>query len=125
MLSKKAIRLIFLFMYEHVFVITGRGAVSKKKDMLTITSQSHLRPKNPPKSAPNATALHRTPSTGHSGRAGPQNNQKVRLTVVRPELLLATLRFCLCRQLTRFGTEHLWLNFAVVFGFVGALGKRR
>ncbi|XP_077102204.1 spastin isoform X2 [Siphateles boraxobius] len=47
----------------------GGGAVSKKKDTLTITSQSHLRPKNPPKSA-----LHRTPST--SGRTGPQNNQK-------------------------------------------------
>lgn len=68
-------------MYGHVFVVAGGGAVSKKKDTLTITSQSHLRPKNPPKSAQNASALHRTPST--SGRTGPQNNQKVRLTGVR------------------------------------------
>lgn len=98
-------------MYEHVFVVTGRGAVSKKKDTFTITNQSHQRPKNPPKSAQNAAALHRTPSTGHGGRPGPQNNQKVRLTGVRLqtvctlELLLATFRFCLCRQLTSFGTE--------------------
>lgn len=97
--------MIFLFMYEHVFVVTGRGAVSKKKDAFTITNQSHQRPKNPPRSAQNATALHRTPSTGHSGRPGPQNIQKVRLagvrlqTVCTSELLLAT---CLCRQLTGF-----------------------
>ncbi|ROL46526.1 Spastin [Anabarilius grahami] len=56
--------------------VTGRGAVSKKKDTFTITNQSHQRPKNPPRSAQNATALHRMPSTGHSGRPGPQNNQK-------------------------------------------------
>uniref|UniRef100_A0A672LM36 Spastin-like n=1 Tax=Sinocyclocheilus grahami TaxID=75366 RepID=A0A672LM36_SINGR len=62
----------------------GSGAVSKKKDTLTITSQSHLRPKNPPKSAP-AAALHRMPSTGHSSRTGPQNNLKVRLTGVRAQ----------------------------------------
>uniref|UniRef100_A0A8C1NGS7 Spastin n=1 Tax=Cyprinus carpio TaxID=7962 RepID=A0A8C1NGS7_CYPCA len=55
----------------------GSGAVSKKKD--TVTSQYHPRAKNPPKSAP-AAALHRTPSTGHSSRTGPQNNLKVRLT---------------------------------------------
>ncbi|XP_016429847.1 spastin isoform X1 [Sinocyclocheilus rhinocerous] len=55
--------------------VAGSGAVSKKKDTLTITSQSHLRPKNPPKSAP-AAALHRMPSTGHSSRTGPQNNLK-------------------------------------------------
>ncbi|CAM4474737.1 hypothetical protein PO909_015679 [Leuciscus waleckii] len=54
--------------------VAGGGAVSKKRDTLTITSQSHLRPKNPPKSAQNASGLHRTPST--SGRTGPQNNQK-------------------------------------------------
>ncbi|XP_048052189.1 spastin isoform X2 [Megalobrama amblycephala] len=54
----------------------GRGAVSKKKDTFTITNQSHQRPKNLPKSAQNAPALHRTPSTGHGGRPGPQNNQK-------------------------------------------------
>ncbi|XP_016429848.1 spastin isoform X2 [Sinocyclocheilus rhinocerous] len=56
-------------------LVAGSGAVSKKKDTLTITSQSHLRPKNPPKSAP-AAALHRMPSTGHSSRTGPQNNLK-------------------------------------------------
>ncbi|XP_073698289.1 spastin isoform X2 [Garra rufa] len=56
-------------------LVAGSGAVSKKKDTLTITNQSHQRPKNPPKSAP-ATSLHRTASTGHSGRTGPQNNQK-------------------------------------------------
>ncbi|XP_056109560.1 spastin isoform X3 [Rhinichthys klamathensis goyatoka] len=55
-------------------LVAGGGAVSKKKDTLTISSQSHLRPKNPPKSAQNASGLHRTPST--SGRTGPQNNQK-------------------------------------------------
>ncbi|CAM4474771.1 hypothetical protein PO909_015679 [Leuciscus waleckii] len=55
-------------------LVAGGGAVSKKRDTLTITSQSHLRPKNPPKSAQNASGLHRTPST--SGRTGPQNNQK-------------------------------------------------
>ncbi|XP_048052190.1 spastin isoform X3 [Megalobrama amblycephala] len=57
-------------------LVTGRGAVSKKKDTFTITNQSHQRPKNLPKSAQNAPALHRTPSTGHGGRPGPQNNQK-------------------------------------------------
>ncbi|XP_067261355.1 spastin isoform X2 [Chanodichthys erythropterus] len=56
--------------------VTGRGAVSKKKDTFTITNQSHQRPKNPPRSAQNAAALHRTPSSGHGGRPGPQNNQK-------------------------------------------------
>uniref|UniRef100_A0A8C2Q2Y3 Spastin n=1 Tax=Cyprinus carpio TaxID=7962 RepID=A0A8C2Q2Y3_CYPCA len=50
------------------------GAVSKKKKD-TVTSQYHPRAKNPPKSAP-AAALHRTPSTGHSSRTGPQNNLK-------------------------------------------------
>uniref|UniRef100_A0A8C1W752 Spastin n=1 Tax=Cyprinus carpio TaxID=7962 RepID=A0A8C1W752_CYPCA len=63
------------------------GAVSKKKD--TVTSQYHPRAKNPPKSAP-AAALHRTPSTGHSSRTGPQNNLKVRLTGVRPQLTRAS-----------------------------------
>uniref|UniRef100_A0A673FZ32 Fidgetin-like protein 1 n=1 Tax=Sinocyclocheilus rhinocerous TaxID=307959 RepID=A0A673FZ32_9TELE len=63
-------------MFLCMFVVAGSGAVSKKKDTLTITSQSHLRPKNPPKSAP-AAALHRMPSTGHSSRTGPQNNLKV------------------------------------------------
>ncbi|KTF84594.1 hypothetical protein cypCar_00023537 [Cyprinus carpio] len=53
--------------------VAGSGAVSKKKD--TVTSQYHPRAKNPPKSAP-AAALHRTPSTGHSSRTGPQNNLK-------------------------------------------------
>uniref|UniRef100_A0A673G419 Spastin n=1 Tax=Sinocyclocheilus rhinocerous TaxID=307959 RepID=A0A673G419_9TELE len=62
-------------MFLCMFVVAGSGAVSKKKDTLTITSQSHLRPKNPPKSAP-AAALHRMPSTGHSSRTGPQNNLK-------------------------------------------------
>ncbi|XP_067261358.1 spastin isoform X5 [Chanodichthys erythropterus] len=57
-------------------LVTGRGAVSKKKDTFTITNQSHQRPKNPPRSAQNAAALHRTPSSGHGGRPGPQNNQK-------------------------------------------------
>ncbi|XP_051559175.1 spastin-like isoform X1 [Myxocyprinus asiaticus] len=53
----------------------GSGAVSKKT--LTSSSQPHLRPKNPPKphSAP-AASLHHTPSTGHTGRIGPQSNQK-------------------------------------------------
>lgn len=73
---------MFLCMYEHMFVVVGSGAVAKKKDTLTITNQSHVRPKNPPKSAP-AAALRRTPSAGHSGRTGPQNNLKVRLTGVR------------------------------------------
>uniref|UniRef100_A0A8C1W6J0 Spastin n=1 Tax=Cyprinus carpio TaxID=7962 RepID=A0A8C1W6J0_CYPCA len=54
-------------------LVAGSGAVSKKKD--TVTSQYHPRAKNPPKSAP-AAALHRTPSTGHSSRTGPQNNLK-------------------------------------------------
>ncbi|XP_067297038.1 spastin isoform X1 [Pseudorasbora parva] len=54
----------------------GSGAVSKKKDTLTISSHSHPRAKNLPKSGQNATALHRTPSAGHSGRIGAQNNQK-------------------------------------------------
>ncbi|XP_059408784.1 spastin-like [Carassius carassius] len=53
----------------------GSGAVSKKKDTLTITSQAHPRPKNTPKSA-SAAALHRTSTTGHSSRTGPQNNLK-------------------------------------------------
>ncbi|XP_043095868.1 LOW QUALITY PROTEIN: spastin [Puntigrus tetrazona] len=52
--------------------VAGGGAVSKKKDALTITN---VRPKNPPKSAP-ASAPRRTPSTGHSGRTGPQSNLK-------------------------------------------------
>ncbi|XP_056312512.1 spastin isoform X2 [Danio aesculapii] len=52
------------------------GAVSKKKDTLTITNQTSLRPKNPPKSAPNASGLNRTPSAAQSGRTGTQNNQK-------------------------------------------------
>ncbi|KAK7165825.1 hypothetical protein R3I93_005795 [Phoxinus phoxinus] len=55
-------------------LVAGGGAVSKKKDTLTISSQSHLRPKITPKSAPNASGLHRAPSA--SGRTGPQNNQK-------------------------------------------------
>ncbi|KAI2668182.1 Spastin [Labeo rohita] len=50
----------------------GSGAVSKKRDTLTISSQSHQRPKNQSKSAP-ATSLHRTASAGHSSRTGPQN----------------------------------------------------
>ncbi|XP_016325546.1 spastin-like isoform X2 [Sinocyclocheilus anshuiensis] len=54
--------------------VAGSGAVSKK-DTLTITNQSHVRPKNPPKSAP-AAALRCIPSTGHSGRTGPQSNLK-------------------------------------------------
>ncbi|KAK7161294.1 hypothetical protein R3I94_004087 [Phoxinus phoxinus] len=54
--------------------VAGGGAVSKKKDTLTISNQSHLRPKITPKSAPNASGLHRAPSA--SGRTGPQNNQK-------------------------------------------------
>uniref|UniRef100_A0A8C1R693 Spastin n=1 Tax=Cyprinus carpio TaxID=7962 RepID=A0A8C1R693_CYPCA len=61
-------------MFLCMFVVAGSGAVSKKKD--TVTSQYHPRAKNPPKSAP-AAALHRTPSTGHSSRTGPQNNLKV------------------------------------------------
>ncbi|XP_026059529.1 spastin-like isoform X1 [Carassius auratus] len=44
--------------------VAGSGAVSKKKD-------TPVRPKNPPKSA-----LRPTPSTGHSGRTGPQSNLK-------------------------------------------------
>lgn len=56
-------------------LVVGSGAVSKKKDTLTITNQSHVRPKNPPKSSP-AAALRRTPSAGHSGRTVPQNNLK-------------------------------------------------
>uniref|UniRef100_A0A9J7ZL44 Spastin n=1 Tax=Cyprinus carpio carpio TaxID=630221 RepID=A0A9J7ZL44_CYPCA len=60
-------------MFLCMFVVAGSGAVSKKKD--TVTSQYHPRAKNPPKSAP-AAALHRTPSTGHSSRTGPQNNLK-------------------------------------------------
>ncbi|XP_067297039.1 spastin isoform X2 [Pseudorasbora parva] len=56
--------------------LLGSGAVSKKKDTLTISSHSHPRAKNLPKSGQNATALHRTPSAGHSGRIGAQNNQK-------------------------------------------------
>ncbi|XP_016325568.1 spastin-like isoform X4 [Sinocyclocheilus anshuiensis] len=55
-------------------LVAGSGAVSKK-DTLTITNQSHVRPKNPPKSAP-AAALRCIPSTGHSGRTGPQSNLK-------------------------------------------------
>ncbi|KAK7161295.1 hypothetical protein R3I94_004087 [Phoxinus phoxinus] len=55
-------------------LVAGGGAVSKKKDTLTISNQSHLRPKITPKSAPNASGLHRAPSA--SGRTGPQNNQK-------------------------------------------------
>ncbi|XP_016139985.1 spastin-like [Sinocyclocheilus grahami] len=55
--------------------VAGSGAVSKKKNTLTITNQSHVRPKNPPKSAP-AAALRCIPSTGHSGRTGPQSNLK-------------------------------------------------
>uniref|UniRef100_A0A673LG93 microtubule-severing ATPase n=1 Tax=Sinocyclocheilus rhinocerous TaxID=307959 RepID=A0A673LG93_9TELE len=66
---------MFLCMYEHMFVVAGSGAVSKKKDTLTITNQSPVRPKNPPKSAP-AAALRCIPSTGHSGRTGPQSNLK-------------------------------------------------
>ncbi|KAI7811063.1 spastin isoform X2 [Triplophysa rosa] len=56
--------------------LLGSGAVSKKKD--TIPSQSHPRPKNPPKSSNSApaAALHRTPSACQTGRTGPQNNQK-------------------------------------------------
>lgn len=73
---------MFLCMYEHMFVVVGSGAVSKKKDALTFTNQSHVRPKNPPKPSP-AAALRRTPSAGHSGRTGPQNNPKVRLIGVR------------------------------------------
>ncbi len=68
-----------LCMYEHVFVVVGSGAVSKKKDTLTFTN---VRPKNPPKPSP-AAAPRRTPSAGHSGRTGPPNNLKVRLTGVR------------------------------------------
>ncbi|XP_026059530.1 spastin-like isoform X2 [Carassius auratus] len=45
-------------------LVAGSGAVSKKKD-------TPVRPKNPPKSA-----LRPTPSTGHSGRTGPQSNLK-------------------------------------------------
>lgn len=52
------------------------GAVSKKKDTLTITNQTPLRPRNPPKSTPNASGLNRTPSAAQSSRTGPQNNQK-------------------------------------------------
>ncbi|XP_005155454.1 spastin isoform X1 [Danio rerio] len=52
------------------------GAVSKKKDTLTITNQTSLRPKNPPKSTPNASGLNCTPSAAQSSRTGPQNNQK-------------------------------------------------
>uniref|UniRef100_A0A8C2DMM2 Spastin n=1 Tax=Cyprinus carpio TaxID=7962 RepID=A0A8C2DMM2_CYPCA len=58
--------------------LLGSGAVSKKKDTLTITNPSHVRPKNTPKSAP--AALRRIPSTGQSGRTGPQSNLKVRQT---------------------------------------------
>ncbi|KAL1281846.1 hypothetical protein QQF64_000649 [Cirrhinus molitorella] len=53
----------------------GSGAISKKKDTLTVSSQSHQRPKNQPKSTP-ATGLQRTASTSHSSRTGLQNNQK-------------------------------------------------
>ncbi|XP_050970265.1 spastin isoform X3 [Labeo rohita] len=53
-------------------LVAGSGAVSKKRDTLTISSQSHQRPKNQSKSAP-ATSLHRTASAGHSSRTGPQN----------------------------------------------------
>lgn len=56
--------------------VAGGGAVSKKKDALTITNQPPVRPKNPPKSSQNATGLYRTSSAGHSGRTGAQNNQK-------------------------------------------------
>uniref|UniRef100_A0A8C2DN09 Spastin n=1 Tax=Cyprinus carpio TaxID=7962 RepID=A0A8C2DN09_CYPCA len=64
---------MFLCMYEHMFVVAGSGAVSKKKDTLTITNPSHVRPKNTPKSAP--AALRRIPSTGQSGRtAGNRQN---------------------------------------------------
>uniref|UniRef100_A0A9J8CA99 Spastin n=1 Tax=Cyprinus carpio carpio TaxID=630221 RepID=A0A9J8CA99_CYPCA len=66
---------MFLCMYEHMFVVAGSGAVSKKKDTLTITNPSHVRPKNTPKSAP--AALRRIPSTGQGGRTGPQSNLKV------------------------------------------------
>uniref|UniRef100_A0A8C1GZZ7 microtubule-severing ATPase n=1 Tax=Cyprinus carpio TaxID=7962 RepID=A0A8C1GZZ7_CYPCA len=69
---------MFLCMYEHMFVVAGSGAVSKKKDTLTITNPSHVRPKNTPKSAP--AALRRIPSTGQGGRTGPQSNLKVRQT---------------------------------------------
>uniref|UniRef100_A0A8C1W642 Spastin n=1 Tax=Cyprinus carpio TaxID=7962 RepID=A0A8C1W642_CYPCA len=62
-----------LTMAQDRLELLGSGAVSKKKD--TVTSQYHPRAKNPPKSAP-AAALHRTPSTGHSSRTGPQNNLK-------------------------------------------------
>uniref|UniRef100_A0A8C2Q312 microtubule-severing ATPase n=1 Tax=Cyprinus carpio TaxID=7962 RepID=A0A8C2Q312_CYPCA len=62
-------------MFLSMFLVAGSGAVSKKKKD-TVTSQYHPRAKNPPKSAP-AAALHRTPSTGHSSRTGPQNNLKV------------------------------------------------
>uniref|UniRef100_A0A8C1BHK0 Spastin n=1 Tax=Cyprinus carpio carpio TaxID=630221 RepID=A0A8C1BHK0_CYPCA len=58
--------------------LLGSGAVSKKKDTLTITNPSHVRPKNTPKSAP--AALRRIPSTGQGGRTGPQSNLKVRQT---------------------------------------------
>uniref|UniRef100_A0A8C1TVQ6 Spastin n=1 Tax=Cyprinus carpio TaxID=7962 RepID=A0A8C1TVQ6_CYPCA len=54
--------------------VAGSGAVSKKKDTLTITNPSHVRPKNTPKSAP--AALRRIPSTGQGGRTGPQSNLK-------------------------------------------------
>ncbi|XP_056621150.1 spastin isoform X2 [Triplophysa dalaica] len=62
-----------LKMAEDRLKLLGSGAVSKKKD--TIPSQSHPRPKNPPKSsniAP-AAAMHRKPSTCQTG---PHNNQK-------------------------------------------------
>lgn len=78
-------------MFLCMFVVAGSGAVSKKKD--TVTSQYHPRAKNPPKSAP-AAALHWTPSTGHSSRTGPQNNLKVRLTGVRPQLTRFLNRMC-------------------------------
>ncbi|RXN09115.1 spastin-like isoform X1 [Labeo rohita] len=57
--------------------VAGSGAVSKKRDTLTISSQSHQRPKNQSKSAP-ATSLHRTASAGHSSRTGPQNLKRKR-----------------------------------------------
>ncbi|XP_051559176.1 spastin-like isoform X2 [Myxocyprinus asiaticus] len=64
-----------LNMAKDRLALLGSGAVSKKT--LTSSSQPHLRPKNPPKphSAP-AASLHHTPSTGHTGRIGPQSNQK-------------------------------------------------
>uniref|UniRef100_A0A9J7X972 Spastin n=1 Tax=Cyprinus carpio carpio TaxID=630221 RepID=A0A9J7X972_CYPCA len=58
----------------------GSGAVSKKKDTLTITNPSHVRPKNTPKSAPAAlvTFSHVPPlnavSTRFCARAGNRQN---------------------------------------------------